>query len=166
MINCHANYYQWSMHLFFDMAFWYGLVGPLPLLKAQIGSIKFRVNWPSCVIECWKVKVNNFEDQFMVYVSPTFNHVCQILMSHHSNSTWLFMRINLQLQTSDFVDVDLALWTLLWLQQIPKNPLTVQSYIWPPPEGGQACRIGPLEQPSTSPRVLKIYIYKVRGLQL
>ncbi len=27
-----------------------------------------------------------------------------ILMSHHSNSTWLFMRINLQLQTSDFVD--------------------------------------------------------------
>ncbi len=31
-----------------------------------------------------------------------------ILMSHHSNSTYLFMRINLQLQTSDFVDVDLA----------------------------------------------------------
>ncbi len=31
-----------------------------------------------------------------------------ILMSHYSNSTWLFMHINLQLQTSDFVDVDLA----------------------------------------------------------
>ncbi len=56
-----------------------------------------------------------------------------ILMSHHSNSTWLFMRINLQLQTSDFADLwlcrPLTLWSLLWLQQIPKNPLTVQSYI-------------------------------------
>ncbi len=31
-----------------------------------------------------------------------------ILMSYHSNRTWLLMLINLQLETSDFVDVDMG----------------------------------------------------------
>ncbi len=44
-----------------------------------------------------------------------------ILMSHHSNSTWLFMPINLQLQTSEFVDCRFGLWSLPWLQQIQKK---------------------------------------------
>ncbi len=41
-----------------------------------------------------------------------------ILTSHHSNSTWLFMHINLQLQTSDVADCWFGLWSLPWLQRI------------------------------------------------
>ncbi len=46
-------------------------------------------------------------------------------MSHHSNSTWLFKCINLQLQTSDFVDCTFGLWSLQCLQQILWNPFLV-----------------------------------------
>ncbi len=55
-----------------------------------------------------------------------------ILMSHHSKSTWLFMSINLQLQTSDFVDVDSACDHCYGFSKSQKNPFTVQSYIFPP----------------------------------
>ncbi len=67
-----------------------------------------------------------------------------IILLPSSNSTWLFMRINLQSQTSDFVDVDLAC-DHCYGSSKSQKPIYGAILHMAPPEGGQACRIGPLE---------------------
>ncbi len=64
-------------------------------------------------------------------------------MSHRSNSTWLFMRINSQLQTSGFVNVDLGCDDCHVSSESLNNPFLEQSYIWPPLRGFRSTQFKP-----------------------
>ena len=96
--------------------------------RQKVGKRKFDTNWPKwpkgfSLLEYMRllkwfipdISTNNnlLNDMNLEKTSLTSKLTIMIvhmgiLMSCHSNSTWLFMRINLQLETSDFVDVDLA----------------------------------------------------------
>ncbi len=79
-------------------------------------------------------------------LQETLKFPCGIIILSSSNSTWLFMCIILQLQTSDFVDVDFG------CDHCPGSSETLIEPIFravlhrvPPPRGGQTCQIGSLE---------------------
>ena len=57
----------------------------------------------------WRTRPTSSLHFHWLHVPENLKFPCGIIILFpSSNSTWLFMRINLQLQTSDFVDVDLA----------------------------------------------------------